>query len=123
MKTLGVAGLSGFGFLISSMAGMPWQGLLAYSIIAALLTAAVAFGQLVVALAQVLVPQESHDKVLWLDKLLKRKTVRRERPSSVTRPEPVQVSVRPGPAIGGKPVVRRQRKPAAKRRPRPARSP
>ncbi|MDG4838284.1 hypothetical protein O7631_17335 [Micromonospora sp. WMMD967] len=65
MRILGMAGLTALGTLLGGLVGVPWQALLAYTLFAALCTT-------VVALAQILVPQNSGDRVLWWDKILKR---------------------------------------------------
>jgi hypothetical protein len=64
MKLLGVAGLTALGNLLGGLVGAPWQALFAYTFFAAFCTT-------VVALAQILVPQDSGDRVLWWDKILK----------------------------------------------------
>ena len=65
MKLLGPVGLTALGNLLGNWLGLPWPALLAYTLLAALCTTAVA-------LAQILVPQDSHDKLLWWGELLKR---------------------------------------------------
>jgi hypothetical protein len=64
MKLLGPAGLAAFGNLLGNWLGMPWQALLTYTVLAALCTTAIA-------MAQILVPQESSDKVQWWAELLR----------------------------------------------------
>jgi hypothetical protein len=123
MKTLGVAGLSGFGGLLGSWIGMPWQAQLVYALLAAVLTTVVALAQIAVRLAEVTVPQDSHDKVLWLDKLLKLRTIRRDKPATASRREPLQASGGPRRAGGARPARSTRRKSPRKRRRRPARPP
>jgi hypothetical protein len=65
MKSFGIAGVAGLGNLLGGLAGMPWQALLAYTVVAVLCST-------VVAVAQIVVPQDSGDKVLWWGQLLRR---------------------------------------------------
>ncbi|ROP33477.1 hypothetical protein [Couchioplanes caeruleus] len=55
---------------------MPWAALLSYTIVAALLTT-------VVAILQIVVPQDSHDKVLWWNTLLRWRRNRTEKPTEL----------------------------------------
>ncbi len=65
MKFFGIAVVTGLGNLLGGLAGMPWQALLAYTVVAVLCST-------VVAVAQIAVPQDSRDNVLWWSQLLRR---------------------------------------------------
>lgn len=74
MKIVGVVGLTAFGNLLGGWAGLPWQALLAYTFFAALCST-------LVACAQVIVPQNSEDRVLWWRLLLNRRRSNLEHPA------------------------------------------
>ncbi|MFC4066718.1 hypothetical protein [Actinoplanes subglobosus] len=80
MKELGIGSLAS---LISGVIGMPWQAVLAFTVFAIVCAT-------VVSLAKTVIPQESADRVLWADKVLKHRALRASRrpslPPSTPRP-------------------------------------
>ncbi|MFF5233400.1 hypothetical protein [Dactylosporangium sp. NPDC000521] len=101
-----VTGLVGGMF---QFAGVPWGAVLAIAVLGLLFT-------FVLSLAQVLVPQESHDKVLLWEKVLKHWDRRRTTTPVQDRPRPSSARLRPNRTPPSSPGPARLRRTSARRR-------